>query len=445
MSNKQTSDTPSSRIDGDEVKRACPFTLPQLLSHESGVNLRKEGRGYKGNCPFHSDKNASLHVKSYGGEYRFKCFGCGESGDIIDYVIRKENFTGSLAFIDAVNWLTGGRAKEFATRVNSFAEPAGHEAGGHVLDLSRVQKSNPKTVMRWADDLRSKEMRERRPRMELAFDYGKLRGWLPDPEALVSGCSPYPVGAAQYPGHSERATWLSDFTLLTFPKLIRTRRTAELFGAAAEYDQFGGQVCVGIKHRLTPEAMGYVYNRLLEKGLTPEEASDETPRWLARSGYTHSIPFEFDANESASRLVITEGPGDGARLFHEVYSSEQSVESFGAKAHMVAVDSTSSWTMASLPQTTEGGFFDGYKHIILLLDPDKAGRAAALTIACLAREQGSDAIIRHVILPGGSDLCEYFDSGYSVADLIQEINHATVLAPENLEEFKRQQKGNPPA
>ena len=50
-------------------------------------------------CPFHEDKK----TKSFGiflaesGEYRFKCFGCGESGDIIDFIQRMEGITQSEA------------------------------------------------------------------------------------------------------------------------------------------------------------------------------------------------------------------------------------------------------------------------------------------------------------------------------------------------------------
>jgi hypothetical protein len=50
-------------------------------------------------CPFHDDKK----TKSFGifftesEEYRFKCFGCGESGDIIDFIQRIEGITQSEA------------------------------------------------------------------------------------------------------------------------------------------------------------------------------------------------------------------------------------------------------------------------------------------------------------------------------------------------------------
>ena len=34
-------------------------------------------------CPFHDDKNPSMKV-----DQRFHCFGCGEDGDVIDFIAK---------------------------------------------------------------------------------------------------------------------------------------------------------------------------------------------------------------------------------------------------------------------------------------------------------------------------------------------------------------------
>lgn len=46
-----------------------------------GVKFERNGYAV---CPFHDEKTASLSVK--GG--RYKCFGCGISGDVIDFTMR---------------------------------------------------------------------------------------------------------------------------------------------------------------------------------------------------------------------------------------------------------------------------------------------------------------------------------------------------------------------
>ena len=41
------------------------------------------GRNRYAICPFHNEKTASLSVRNG----RYKCFGCGKSGDVIDFVM----------------------------------------------------------------------------------------------------------------------------------------------------------------------------------------------------------------------------------------------------------------------------------------------------------------------------------------------------------------------
>jgi DNA primase len=50
------------------------------------VHLRKAGRSYSGLCPFHAEKTPSFSVDP---ERRtFHCFGCGERGDVFDWLIK---------------------------------------------------------------------------------------------------------------------------------------------------------------------------------------------------------------------------------------------------------------------------------------------------------------------------------------------------------------------
>ncbi|HOL53215.1 MAG TPA: DNA primase [Coprothermobacter proteolyticus] len=53
------------------------------------VSLKKVGRNYFGLCPFHSEKTPSFSVNP--GKGIFKCFGCGEGGDVIKFLSKIEN------------------------------------------------------------------------------------------------------------------------------------------------------------------------------------------------------------------------------------------------------------------------------------------------------------------------------------------------------------------
>ena len=53
----------------------------------SRVPLRRDGKEYAGLCPFHPDKNPSFKVyKLDDAVWGYKCFGCGESGNLFQFI-----------------------------------------------------------------------------------------------------------------------------------------------------------------------------------------------------------------------------------------------------------------------------------------------------------------------------------------------------------------------
>ncbi|MFA5113516.1 MAG: DNA primase [Candidatus Margulisiibacteriota bacterium] len=67
------------------------------------VALKKSGRNYVGLCPFHSEKGPSFTVSQE--KQLFHCFGCGEGGNVFDFLMKIE----SLGFAEAAAEL-GARA-----------------------------------------------------------------------------------------------------------------------------------------------------------------------------------------------------------------------------------------------------------------------------------------------------------------------------------------------
>lgn len=63
------------------------------------VKLRKVGRNYQGLCPFHSEKTPSFSVSQ--DKQVFKCFGCGEGGNVITFVMKTKN----LEFNETIKYL----------------------------------------------------------------------------------------------------------------------------------------------------------------------------------------------------------------------------------------------------------------------------------------------------------------------------------------------------
>jgi len=85
----------------DEVKSRVDIVA---LFASFGVKLEKKGSSWMGSCPFHEDKSPSLSVDQSKGLYH--CFGCGESGDVFNLVMRFQ----TLSFPEALDFL-----KDFAS------------------------------------------------------------------------------------------------------------------------------------------------------------------------------------------------------------------------------------------------------------------------------------------------------------------------------------------
>ena len=69
----------------DELRQR--LSLVDVISRR--VPLNKKGQNYWGCCPFHNEKTPSFSVSEDKGFYH--CFGCGEHGDIISFVMKSEN------------------------------------------------------------------------------------------------------------------------------------------------------------------------------------------------------------------------------------------------------------------------------------------------------------------------------------------------------------------
>ncbi len=86
-------------VDLDALKSLHP--LGDVVE-ASGVQLRGRGRVRQGVCPFHDEAEGSFTV--YADTERFHCFGCGATGDVLDFIQR----TDGLSLPEAIRKLDGG-------------------------------------------------------------------------------------------------------------------------------------------------------------------------------------------------------------------------------------------------------------------------------------------------------------------------------------------------
>lgn len=55
------------------------------------VVLRKRGKNFVGLCPFHQDRKPSFYVSQ--AKQIYKCFSCGEGGDVLRFVMKQDNLS----------------------------------------------------------------------------------------------------------------------------------------------------------------------------------------------------------------------------------------------------------------------------------------------------------------------------------------------------------------
>ena len=85
------------------------------------VKLKRSGSGFTGLCPYHDEKTPSFNVTPRLGI--FKCFGCGESGDVFKFVMDQEG----IGFVEAI--------RQLAERYGVFIPEEEHEEPNETTQL----------------------------------------------------------------------------------------------------------------------------------------------------------------------------------------------------------------------------------------------------------------------------------------------------------------------
>lgn len=116
------------------------------------IPLTKKGKDFWGCCPFHNEKTPSFKISEERGNYY--CFGCGEKGDVISFVMKTQNMMYPDAIRELAN-MAGMKMPEFRPRdpavaareknyfdimesaTQTFAEKLFDGAGAHALEYLR--------------------------------------------------------------------------------------------------------------------------------------------------------------------------------------------------------------------------------------------------------------------------------------------------------------------
>lgn len=120
------------------------------------MELKRSGRTWKGNCPFHGERTPSFHV--YPEDKHFKCYGCGAYGDVFKFLQQLEG----KEFPEVVRAL----AAEAGIEIPEASEEDGEEARHRRKERNEVLAACDAAARYWAARLASRHGAEARRYLE---------------------------------------------------------------------------------------------------------------------------------------------------------------------------------------------------------------------------------------------------------------------------------------
>jgi DNA primase len=330
----------------DEIKSKLP--IEELVA--SYLPLKKAGRIYKGLCPFHGEKTPSFTVNPERGIY--KCFGCGEGGDIFSFVMKLEGVT----FPEAIRML-GDRVGVIVPEYKG-SKPETSPSKRQLFELNETAAKLWHSIL--VNHQAGKQARE----------YLTKRGLRPETiKAFQIGYAP--LGSVSREALSKRGFSKEDMQAAGEPAKFQDRITFPIADITGKIVGFTGRLLEHPDDTRSPESRGPKYWN------TPE-----TPLFV-KSRALYALHLAKHAMQEKGLTILAEGQMDVAMLHQAGYQ------------HTVASSGT-----ALTPEQLAiiRRFVD---TIAFAYDGDKAGKAATMRGLSLALEA---ELVPYVIsIPNGKD------------------------------------------
>lgn len=328
------------------------------------VTLRSAGVGsYKGLCPFHDERSPSFHVRPSVGSYH--CFGCGESGDVIAFLMKMEHTT-------------------FSETVERLAAKAGielhYEDGGTGPDREQVgRRQRLLEANKVADEYFREQLAS--PGAVAGQQFLAGRGFTSE-HAHQFGVGYAPQGWDHLLKHLQRRGFREDELRLT-----------GLFseGQRGIYDRFRGRLVWPIRD-MTGATIGFGARKLFEDDPGPKYLNTPETQLYKKSQVLYGIDAAKRQVAKKRQLVVVEGYTDvmAAHLSGVDTAVATCGTAFGSEHVKIA--------RRLISDDGTGG------EIIFTFDGDAAGQKAALR----AFEEDSKFLAKTFVAvePSGMDPCD---------------------------------------
>ena len=320
------------------------------------VALKKAGKDYKACCPFHEEKTPSFTVVPTKQIYH--CFGCGESGGIIDFIMKYDH----LAFVEAIETVAGESG--ISVVYDQTAKPVD-------MRFKRYNKLMEELSSFYQEQLKTSAVKKK------VVDYAKNRG--------VSGsiAKRFELGFAP-PGWTNLFDAYKDSEestqdLLTMGMIVTKKDKKDDY-----YDRFRDRLMFPI-HNTKGSVIGFGGRVLSSKDNPKYLNSPETPLF-SKSKELYGLYHCRKYSRKIDAIIVVEGYMDVIALHQQGITNV--VATLGT--------ATTSSHLQVLSRTAE--------TIVFCFDGDKAGRDAAwkaLQTSLPAITAG--LVIKFLLLPEGED------------------------------------------
>ncbi len=329
------------------------------------VALRRAGAdSLKGLCPFHDEKSPSFNVRP--GHGTFHCFGCGEGGSVVDFMMKIEH----LGFVEAVERL--------ADRVGIQLTYTG---GGSSVQRDRGTRSRLVEANRLAQEFYAEQLNcaEARPAREFLTQRGFTQQ-----VAGTFGCGFAPSGWDQLTKHLLGCGF-------SVEELVKAGVSRE--GQRGPIDRFHRRLLWPIRD-LSGDVVGFGARRLFDDDRIEAKYLNTAETPLYRKS---QVLFGLDLakREIARRrqVVVVEG-----------YTDVMAMHLAGVPTALASCGTAFGAEHVSVLRRLLMDDFEFHGEVIFIFDGDEAGKKAALK--AFDDEQRFAAQTFIAIAPDGMDPCE---------------------------------------
>lgn len=276
------------------------------------VKLKKRGTNYLGNCPFHNEKTPSFTVSP--NKEIYKCFGCGKSGNSINFLMEHEKYS----YVEALRWL--------AAKYNVEIEETETSPEYKALQLT---SDSLYIINHFARDFFKKALLNTDEGQDIALAYLKERGFnLSTIEKFQLGYNPssrnefaHAATAAQYNQELLVKTGLVVQRDEQLQDNYRGRIIFPIHNMSGKVQGFGARIIKNNdrapKYINTPENEIYVKSRILYGSYFARIAIDKANECLLVEGYTDVISLHQAGIENVVASGGTSLTPDQLRLIRK--------------------------------------------------------------------------------------------------------------------------------